>query len=114
MTGPRTACTPRIFWPRVSMARSLAAVVAEAFLDAIHLPFTYQRTHRRLSITKITALATGSRMVDMKYVGVSHGVFVNGTHVITRAPSKRYILMYSGTPTPLRSHLLKLRKHPKK
>jgi hypothetical protein len=52
-------------------------------------------------------------MVDMKYVGVSHGVLLNGTHVIARAPSKRHILIYSGSSTPLRSHLLKLTKHPK-
>jgi hypothetical protein len=51
-------------------------------------------------------------MVDMKYVGVSHGVLLNGTHVIARAPSKRHILIYSGSSTPLRSQRLKLRKHP--
>jgi hypothetical protein len=57
---------------------------------------TYLSTEDYQSST-ITALATGKRMVDMKYVGVSHGVFVNGTHVIARAPSKRYILIYSGS-----------------
>jgi hypothetical protein len=81
---------------------SSSTVVAEGPLLAIHEP-PYHRSIVATNTVKHRNSACGRHEAGTQACLTAFPL--NGTHVIARTPSKRYILIYSGGSTPFCSHL---------